>query len=62
MKIKILLSKLSADCVSARNGDMFETTTDNFAPLTGAVLTKGNGSLLCFARFMEREIARNKCG
>ena len=36
-----------------------------FAPLTSIVLSKGNGSLLCFARFMEREIARknrNKCG
>ena len=29
-----------------------------FAPLTSTVLSKGNGSLLCFARFMEREIAR----
>ena len=26
--------------------------------LIGTVLSKGNGSLLCFARFMEREIAR----
>ena len=29
------------------------------------LLSKGNGSLLCFARFMERDIARknrNKCG
>ncbi len=26
--------------------------------LTGTVPNKGNGSLLCFARFMEREIAR----
>ena len=26
--------------------------------LTGTVPGKGNGSLLCFARFMEREIAR----
>jgi len=31
MKINILLSKLSADCVSPRNGDMFETTTDNIS-------------------------------
>jgi len=32
--------------------------------LTSTVLSKGNGSLLCFAQFMEREIARlnrNKC-
>ena len=30
----------------------------HFAPLTDTVISKGSGSLLCFVRFMEREIAR----
>ena len=34
------------------NATTFYIYNDCFASLTGTVLTKGNGSLLCFARFM----------
>ena len=44
--------------VSSAKSVWFEETISNkevkinFAPLAGTVLTKGNGSLLCFAQFM----------